>query len=482
MTTESAKLKTILIPSIDRALRSRRISKTSKIYGRSIVTNILREIMEGLRTQILLGEPIVRNITLDAIALELVTRLQTIFSLGPKPVLNLTGTVLHTSLGRASLPSEAIDAMISVANGASNLEYALATGKRGHRDDHLVDLICRLTGAEAACAVNNNAAAVMLVLNTFACNKEVLISRGELVEIGGSFRMPDIMSVAGTLLREVGTTNRTHLQDFENAFNENTALVMKVHTSNYQVNGFTKSVSEKMLANFANRYDVPIVVDLGSGSLTDLSVYHLPKEPTVRETLQTGVDIVTFSGDKLLGGPQAGFIVGRKDLIAKINTNPMKRAMRLDKIRIAGLRAVLQLYLNPEKLKVRLPTLRMLTRSHKEIARMVKGIQKEMTDALVGIASVKILNCNSQIGSGALPVDLLPSAGFSLTPENKRGKRKDLKSRALINLAASFRSLPTPIIGKLSNGALILDLRCLEDPSSLTSQLPELRQRLLNET
>ena len=476
MVSKDVRSPAALIPSLDKVLRSRVLVSVTKKYGLDLTTSILREIMEDLRSRILAGEEISKDVSMSAISEEASRRLKALTTPSLKTVLNLTGTVLHTNLGRAPLPIEALDAMVDVAKGASNLEYDLLTGGRGQRDDHLSDLICRLTGAEAACAVNNNAAAVLLILNTFAFGREVLVSRGELVEIGGAFRIPDIMSQAGAVLREVGTTNRTNEGDYESAINENTALIMKVHTSNFEIRGFTASVSEAKLAQIAHRHKLPVIVDLGSGSLVDFSADNIPKEVTVRESFQNSIDLICFSGDKLIGGPQAGFIAGSASMVKKINANPMKRAMRLDKIRIAGLMAVLQLYLNPETLPARLPALRLITRKYEDIKSMAHAIYPAISDSLNKLARVEVIDCNSQIGSGALPVDLLPSAGLSIKPLFEEKKNKTARSKALNQIAENFRKLPVPIIGKLNNGAIVLDLRCLENPNTLTDQLPELRR------
>ena len=306
------------------------------------------------------------------------------------PVFNLTGTVVHTNLGRARLPECAIQAMAVAAANATNLEYDLVTGERGDRDSHLEKSLCEITGAEAATLVNNNAAAVLLVLNTLARNKEVIISRGELVEIGGAFRIPDVMHSANCTLHEVGTTNRTHLKDYTEAVSAATALIMKVHTSNFQIRGFTNTVNESDLSKLAQEHGIPFVSDLGSGTLVDLKQFGLPYEPTVREILEAGTDLVTFSGDKLLGGPQAGIIVGKRELIERIKSNPLKRALRVDKITLAGLLEVINLYKDPQRLSSRLPLLADLTRSVPEIEVTVNQLLSSIRRVLANKATIEI--------------------------------------------------------------------------------------------
>jgi len=452
------------IPSIDRLLRRDDAAALVAAHGRGLVTEALRDATATLRE--VLASHGVHAMPTDP-AGHLVVRagraIERLLDDTLKRVLNLTGTVLHTNLGRAPLPKEAIDAMVEAA-GASNVEYDLDSGRRGQRDSHVEGWLCRFTGAEAATVVNNNAAAVLLVLNTLARGMQVPVSRGELIEIGGAFRMPDIMARAGCRLVEVGTTNRTHLADFAAAINARTALIMKVHTSNYAVQGFTASVDERVLAALAHEQDLPFVDDLGSGSLVDMTRFGLPPEPTPAKAIEQGADLVTFSGDKLLGGPQCGIVVGRADLVAKLNRNPMKRAMRLDKVTLAALGAVLKLYTDPDRLAERLPALRLLARTRDDIERTARAALAPLAARLDGVAVVAVTECHSQIGSGALPVESLPSAALRITPCDGSGATLD-------RLAGAFRRLPVPVIGRVADGALLFDARCLEDASELTGQI-----------
>jgi L-seryl-tRNA(Ser) seleniumtransferase len=454
------------LPSVERLLRGDEAQPLITRFGRPAVTEALRRVLSELRTA--LGEASEAAVPNDAaITDRAAQRLERDAQPSLRRVFNLTGTILHTNLGRAVLAEEAIDAMNLVARAPANLEYDLAEGRRGERDDHVARLLCRLTGAEAALAVNNNAAAVLLVLNTFANRKEVPTSRGELIEIGGAFRMPDIMARSGCRLREVGTTNRTHLRDYAEAIGPKTGLVMKVHASNYKIEGFTASVAEDELARLCHERGVPFAVDLGSGALVDLRRFGLPFEPTPMAALESGADLVTFSGDKLLGGPQAGLIVGRAELVAKLKRNPLKRALRLDKMTLAALEATLRLYLNPERLVERLPTLRALARPLGEIRAQAERLAAALQARLGAAFDVSVIACESQVGSGALPTQRIPSAGIAIKPQTgKRGTGTALKM-----LAASLRALPVPVIGHVQEGALVLDLRCLDDESTFAAQL-----------
>jgi len=372
------------------------------------------------------------------------------------------------------LPQAAIEAIASAARNAVNLEFDLESGRRGDRDRHLEDLLTQMTGADKATAVNNNAAAVLLVLHTLAHRKDVLVSRGELIEIGGEFRMPEIMQRAGCRLVEVGTTNRTHLKDYAEAIGPRTALIMKVHPSNYRIVGYAKAVDEGSLAKLAHARGLPLVSDLGAGALLDLRRWGLPHEPTPAEMIAAGVDLVTFSADKLVGGPQAGIIVGRRELVERINRNALKRALRLDKLRLAALAAVLRLYANPDRLATSLPLLRCLCRSKSDIEAQALRLLPQVALALAGHATVTIESCESQIGSGSLPGDRLPSVALAIRPLVARR----LASARVERLARMFRALPIPLIGRVHGGALFFDLRCLDDEGRLVEQLDRLPQVL----
>ncbi len=465
MTLDPAGAPATHLPAVDRVLGWAPVAALVALHGRSAVLEAVRAELAARRVvQRQAGEmqvPIDEGALADAVA----ASVEAAQAPSLRKVFNLTGTVLHTNLGRAPLPQQALDAIAEVAAGASNLEFDLATGRRGDRDDHVDPWLRRLTGAAAATVVNNNAAALLLVLNTLAARKEVLVSRGELIEIGGGFRLPQVMARAGCRLVEVGTTNRTHLADFADAISPKTALLLKVHTSNYEVRGFTAAADPRALAALAKARGVPFVVDLGSGALVDLARFGLPHEPTPAEALAEGADLATFSGDKLLGGPQAGMVVGRADLVAAIRRNPMKRAMRCDKLTLAALGAVLPLYADPERLPEHLPALRWLTRPAAGIAAAAERLAPAVAAWLGSSAGVEVVVVQSQIGSGSLPVDLLPSFALRIAPAT--GKRGS--GRALEALAAALRGLAIPVVGRIANGGLLLDLRCLASADDETA-------------
>jgi len=459
---------------MDRLLERPALRVLQGSHGRQATLNAARAALEAWRAA---AAPSGAPFDPDAFDRTVDTALERAARAALRPVINLTGTVLHTNLGRAVMAPEAIEAVTAVMRGYSNLEFDLARGARGDRDDHIEGLLREFTGAEPATAVNNNAAAVMLLLSALAEKKEVPVSRGELVEIGGAFRIPDIMRRAGCKLVEVGTTNRTHLRDFEEAMGPKTGMVMKVHTSNYQVQGFTAAVPPAELAALCHSRGIPFSEDLGAGTLMDLTRWGLPHEPTPAESIANGVDVVTFSGDKLLGGPQSGLIVGRKDLIARIKKCPLKRSLRLDKMTIAALEATLRLYRDPDRLAQRLPALRLLTRPAHEIRAQAQRLLPAVQQAFGPKAVVRVMDCRSQIGSGSLPIDRLDSAGLSIASPTG-GKRSGAFPE---RMAQRLREQPIPIIGRIEEGELRLDLRCLdgaETEQQFLAQLAGIRPSL----
>ncbi|MBL8278236.1 MAG: L-seryl-tRNA(Sec) selenium transferase [Pelomonas sp.] len=455
------------LPALDKLLRA--CAPVVAEHGHTLVAREARALLDGLRARAVAGElPLAELAGLpDTLGRRVAARMQPHM----RAVLNLTGTVIHTNLGRALLADAALQQVLALTGAPNNLEFDLDTGGRGDRDDLIEDLLCELTGAEAATVVNNNAAAVLLGIAALARGKEAIVSRGELVEIGGAFRMPDVMAAAGATLVEVGTTNRTHPRDYEGAINPRTGLIVKVHTSNYAVQGFTASVDEATLAPIARAGGVPLMTDLGSGALVDLAQWGLPAEPLPQAMLAAGCDVVTFSGDKLLGGPQAGLIVGSKAAVGRIRKFPMKRALRLSKLPFAALEATLRLYLRPERLVQDLPTLRLLTRPQAQIAALAQALLPEVAAAVAPRFTVETVALQSQIGSGSLPVERLPSAGLAFTAADGRG-------RTLEALAVALRELSRPVIGRIHDDRLLLDLRCLDEPALLTSQLSALKEAL----
>ena len=452
------------LPSVDGVVRE--APQLVEQWGHERVAAAVRATLEQVRRSMGAFAASDRNELREQVVSRVTSRLEQEAKTSLTTVFNLTGTVLHTNLGRASLPVEALDAVQAVARAPTNLEYDLQTGKRGDRDVHVERLICELGGVEAATVVNNNAAAVLLVLNTLAKHAEVPVSRGELVEIGGSFRIPEIMQSSGCALIEVGTTNRTYLKDYENAINDNTALLLKVHASNYEIRGFAHSVAETELAELAHQHGLPFVVDLGSGNLIDFSTFNLPAEPTVAQAVKSGADIVTFSGDKLLGGPQCGIIAGKRELVTRMKNNPLKRALRIDKMTLAALAEVLRLYQNPSQLAKKLPTLAILTRQPDDIRAQAERVAHHLAEALAPRYQVAVSECRSQVGSGALPVETLSSFAVRISAT-------DASDEAIRQLAASMRQLPIPVIGRISKGAYFLDLRCLDREADFIVQLEQ---------
>jgi len=377
-------------------------------------------------------------------------------------VINATGVIVHTNLGRSLLPDSSLAALVSAASGASNLELDLATGRRGSRYTHVEDLLCELTGAESALVVNNNAAAVLIGLETLAKGREVVVSRGQLVEIGGSFRIPDIMLRSGARLVEVGATNRTHLEDYENAINTETALLLRVHCSNFRIIGFTCEVGAIDLVSLGKRYNVATMEDLGSGCLIDLSSFGLVKEPLVQEVVASGMDIVTFSGDKLLGGPQAGIIVGTKQHIERIKRNPLNRALRIDKFTLASLEAVLRIYLDSSQVVREIPTLALIALPESNIFQRVHAFCTRCEEVLDNVCSFAPAAVHSQVGGGALPEQNLPSWAVSLQPNKIK----------ISQLEKRLRETSTPVLGRVENDRLLLDFRTVavsEEDLLLTS-------------
>lgn len=450
------------LPSVDRLLGDPALCDVIASIGRPLVKRAIQETLAHHRQS-----PSEQAPTQEILIAQIRERCCESLSPALTNVINLTGTVIHTNLGRAVLPKEAIDAVAKAMGSYNALEFDLSTGERGDRDSVVESLICRLTGAEAATVVNNCAAAVLLSLVALGARKEVIISRGEQIEIGGAFRMPDIMRAANCRLVEVGTTNRTHLRDFEEAITDKTGLIVKAHRSNYAVTGFTSEVGDEELAKLAHANGLFYMVDLGAGALIDMSTFGLPREPLPSDSLSKGADVVMFSGDKLLGGPQAGLIVGSKAAISKIKKHPLKRALRVSKIVLSALEATLRIYDADHQLDQRLPVLALLTRSRDDI----RVAATRIAPVLHGIAGdafeCSVIDCASQIGSGALPEERLPSAAVCLRPTAGRKS----SGRLLAQTLAKFRGLSTPVIGRIKDDSLIFDCRCLlaSDEALLTS-------------
>ena len=448
MTTIATQTLLRQLPAIEHLLNTQEMLDLQATYARPLVTEVLRSVVAEVRNDILSGTHTklpdhteYAERTLSKIIEKIGARM--------RPVVNATGTVTHTNLGRSLLSDAACEAIQQAAQNYVNLEYDLATGERGHRDRITEPLLQHLTGCEASTVVNNNAAAVLLALQTIARGKEVIVSRGELIEIGGAFRVPDVMAASGAILREVGTTNRTHLRDYAEAINENTGLLLKVHPSNYKILGFTSTPPMEALTQLGTQHGIPTMEDLGSGALIDMTVYGLPHEPLVGERIASGVDVVTFSGDKLLGGPQAGIIAGKAEWIEKMRKNPMMRALRVDKLIIAGLSATLQRYLIGGSDDAQFPMLDRYTRTMEALHTLAGELKEQLQDRFGEKIDIQVSETYGQIGSGALPVEILPSVALVLEPSGISAEM----------LAAHFRSATTPVIGRIKNDRFWLDLR-----------------------
>ncbi len=450
------------LPSVDECLRAADQRESLAGFARPYLKLMVQRAQAALRGETARGSSAALPDSRAALVEEVMRRAElAIKSDQPalKPVVNATGVVLHTNLGRAILAAAAVEAVEQAATSALNLEYDLAAGARGDRDALVEAELRALTGAEAATVVNNNAAAVLLALNSLAQGREVIVSRGELIEIGGSFRLPEVMAKSGARLREVGTTNRTHPRDYERAIGAETALLLKVHPSNYRLTGFTAEVGLKELVEIGRKKRIPVMEDLGSGALIDLTGYGLPREPVVAERVAAGAGLVTFSGDKLLGGPQAGVVVGKRALIAKLKENPLKRALRCDKLTLAALSATLRLYLRSAEVATAVPTLRLLRRSVAELEAVAVRAQELLAQRLGNEFRIEVIASTSQVGSGSMPAEELASRALRVTHSR-------LKPAAI---AALFRSARPPIIGRVKDDAFLLDLRTVEDPGSLAA-------------
>jgi len=446
------------LPAVSRLLAHPRTERLLVRFNREYVVRACRDILDQLRSAAAHGDELdPAALDADAILGAVESRLGAAGTDGLQRVVNATGTVLHTNLGRALLPQAAMDALLRVGAHPINLEYDVAQGDRGRREQLIEALLTDLTGAEAATVVNNNAAAVLLALNTIAMGKEVIVSRGELIEIGGAFRIPEIMARSGAVLREVGTTNRTHAADYEDAITERTALLLKVHTSNYRIVGFVADVGLSDLVSIGRRHGVPVMEDLGSGALVDLSRYGLPKEPVVGERIALGADLVTFSGDKVLGGPQAGLVAGKAAWVTQLAKNPLHRALRCGKLTIAALEATLRLYRESASIADDIPALRAFTRPIAEIEETAKRAVPAIGSALGPGFRLSVDEGTSQIGSGALPMDEIPTRVIVI-------EHDELEAH---HIAARFREAQPPIIGRVKDGRFLLDARTIFDPLEL---------------
>ncbi len=440
------------IPKVDVLLENETVRKMIDHYSRETVMEAIHIELDKLREFIgRCEEEEAAKAQIELLLAHIEMTVVAMHTPNMRMVINGTGTILHTNLGRAPIGQEHMRRLSAIATGYSNLEYNLEEGRRGERYSHFEKLLCKITGAEAAMAVNNNAAAVMLILSSLAKGGEVIVSRGELVEIGGKFRIPDVMEQSGAVLVEVGTTNKTHYDDYENAVTEETKALLKVHTSNYRIVGFTESVGIDELIPVAREHDIPVIEDLGSGVLIDLSKYGITYEPTVQESIAKGADVVCFSGDKLLGGPQAGIIIGRKKYIDRMKKNQLTRALRIDKFTAAALEMVLQEYLSEEKAVENIPVLRMITKPLEDVRWEAEELCRLLEEKGLP-AKIETASCESQIGGGSLPLERIPSAAVVIHPEKI----------SVSELEERMRHLPIPVIPRTVNDTVLLDVRTIE--------------------
>lgn len=443
------------LPKVDQVLADERVKLLFDLSSKEIVTESTREVISELRESISKDNLTVEELDshINKVPESIEKKIKEAISPKLRKVINGTGVVIHTNLGRSLINKEIMEHIKEIASSYNNLEFDLAHGVRGSRYSHLEDIIMRITGAEAALVVNNNAAAVVLVLSSLAKDKEVITSRGELVEIGGSFRIPDVMEQSGARLVDVGTTNKTHLKDYEDVIGEDTAAFLKVHTSNYRILGFTASVALDELVNLGQKHNIPVIEDLGSGVLLDLSKYGLQYEPTVQESIKSGVDIVTFSGDKLLGGPQAGIIIGKKKYIDMMKKHPLNRALRIDKFTIAALESTLRLYLDEKKATKNIPTLKMLTITKEELAAKAEKLLSKVNHISLDNLKVEIVDDYSQVGGGSMPLEQMPTKCLMIY-SNKL---------SISSLERGLRNYDTPIITRIFKERLYIDLRTVDE-------------------
>lgn len=462
------------LPSIDRLILTDEAKALIDLYNRQQVVDTARLVLQQLRSNIIDSQdkdfPSL-DITHESVIEAIKVQLQMKFAFSLKEAVNATGVILHTGLGRAVIPQEALKNINRVTEGYCTLATDLETGQRGHRDSHLNKLLCDLTGAQSATVVNNNAAATMLILNTVAKGKEVIVSRGQLVEIGGSFRMPEIMSASGAILKEVGTTNKTHLRDYEAAIGDNTGAIMRVHHSNYRIQGFAEEPPIEELAKLALSYNLIVIDDLGSGALVNLSQFGLENEPLIKTSIKAGADVSCFSGDKLIGGPQSGIIVGKTAVVKKIKKNPLARALRVDKMTIAGLEATLQLFLTPEKLTQTHPVYRMMALSLEELNKRALRLQKILRAELKEEAKISVGDGESQVGSGSVPTEMIPTRLLKVRPT----------SESVDNLGRKLRHSSPPIFPRVQKDFVLFDLRTIQkhqDKTVATALLSILKKRI----